>query len=149
MNDDSLSPIDLSADAALELEELDQGRRTDAPALGALFDFLRTPVSTQKFEGNSGLSMLADVRSYTVLRDSIGVSRAKVGKLSDFKAHVEAYLEELESGVRAKKRAKVQEAKRFCLSLNENLLSKRMADIYQRRERADSRYMDYDAISRF
>jgi hypothetical protein len=143
---DVATPMELSADAALELEELDQGKRVDAPALDALFQFLRTPVSAVTFAGHGGLSMLADIRAYTILRDSIGRSPPRVGRRSEFEKLIAEYLIELEAGVHEKKSVKIQEAKRFCLSLSENLLSKRMADVYHRRERVDSRYISYDDI---
>jgi hypothetical protein len=147
MTDDLPSPIDLSAEAALELEEVNQGKRTDAPTLVALFSFLRTPAPAAEFEGNGSLSMLDDARAYVVLRDSISPRKARSGDLSEFKKLVESYFIELETGVNAKKKNKVEEAKRFCISLNENLLSKRMAEICQRRERSDFRYVSHDSLS--
>ena len=61
-----MNVIDLSSEAALELEELRQGVRGDVPALENLFAFLRTPAPA--FVGES-VSMLADVRSYVLFRD--------------------------------------------------------------------------------
>jgi hypothetical protein len=146
-NAQELSPMDLSAEAALELEERRQGKRNDTPALSALFRFLRTPVPSAEFQGNVALSMLADVRAYAVLRDSIGAKRAKSTNMSEFRKQVEAYLVDLEAGVLHNKSEKVDEAKAFCLALNENLISRKMQDIYERRERMDSRYINYDALS--
>jgi hypothetical protein len=142
-----LSPMDLSAEAALELEERRQGKRTDTPALSALFNYLRTPAPSAEFQGNVGLSMLADVRAYAVLRDSIGAKRTKSANMSEFRKRVEAYLTDLELGVNKNAKDKVAEAKAFCLSLNENLISKKMQEIYERREKMDSRYIDYDNLS--
>jgi hypothetical protein len=138
------NPIDLSAEAALELEELRQGLRSDVPALGDLFAFLRTPGPA--FAGDS-VSMLADVRSYTLFRDSLGPTPKKSVTFDEFKRVVDMYLKDLQIGVAAGNKEKIEEAKRFCLSFNANLVAKQMAEIYARRERADSRYVSHESIS--
>ncbi len=143
MNNDLANPLDLSAEAALELEELKQGIRCDVPALGELFHFIRTPAPA--FQGQS-VSMLADVRSYALFRDSLGPTKNKTSNFSDFKKAIENYLADLEVGVKAKKQDKIEEAKRFCLAFNENMLTKQMNEIYGRRERADSRYVSHESI---
>ena len=63
------SPVDLSVEAALELEEFKQGQREDVPSLMALFHFIRTP--TPAFIGER-ISFLDDVRAYPLLRRIIG-----------------------------------------------------------------------------
>jgi hypothetical protein len=50
--------IDLSVDAALELEELRQNVRDDAPALGAFFNLLRSPVPTTPQSTETGMCVL-------------------------------------------------------------------------------------------
>ena len=142
------NPIDLSAEAVLELEELRQGQRQSAPAMNRLFDFLRTPPSsTPSFNGRDSVSMLADVRAYAVVRDALPPRQLKTSAFNraEFVATVEKYLSDLEEGVGAGSKTKLEEAKRFCLALNENLLLKRTHEIYLRRERADSRYVSHDA----
>jgi hypothetical protein len=149
MDDDVANPIDLSAEAALELEELKQNVRSDAPAMRELFDLLRTPSRAPSFNGNSSISMLADIRSYAVLRDALPAQRSVKSNKNrqEFIDAVMNYLKELEVGVADRNKAKLDEAKRFCVALNENLLAKRMQEIYLRRERADSRYVSHDSIS--
>ena len=134
------NPVDLSAEAALELEELRQGERSDVPALGNLFTFLRTPGPA--FKGDS-VSMLADVRSYALLRNSVGTAPKRSTSFDDFQKQVNKYFQELEAGVAARNEEKIEEAKRFCLAFNSNLLAKQMTEIYGRRERANSRYMSH------
>lgn len=141
---DVLNPVDLSAEAALELEELRQGVRSDAPALNALLSFLRTPA--EAFIGNA-VSMLADVRSYAIFRDSVPtVTQKKAQSFEEFRKLIEKFFSELEQGVARRDEAKIQEAKRFCLTFGANLVSKRMSEIYARRERADSRYVAHESI---
>jgi hypothetical protein len=138
-----INPIDLSAEAALELEELRQGDRPDVPALTCLFAFLRTPGPA--FTGD-GISMLADVRSYAVLRDSLGTVSRKSTSFDEFKKVVEEYFRELEAGVAARNKERIDEAKRFCLAFSANLVAKQMTEIYARRERADSRYVSHEFV---
>jgi hypothetical protein len=140
------SPVDLSAEAALELEELKQGQRNDTPALTELFRFMRTPGPS--FQGQSGVSMMADVRSYALFRDTLGPERVpNTNNLADFRKAVERYLGDLEAGVTARRKDQIAEAKQFCLSFNENLLMRQMAEIYHRRERSDSRYVTHELVS--
>jgi len=147
MTDTIASPVDLSAEAVLELEELKQGLRPSAPALAALFHFLRTPAPSAMFQGQSGVSMLADVRSYAVLRDAIGQAKLKTSSLAEFRKIIERYLIELEEGVRNNDKETIQEAKRFCTSLTDNLLIRQMSEIYDHRETNDFRYVNNDTIS--
>ena len=113
-----------------------------------LFDLLRTPSHAPSFNGNTSISMLADIRSYAVLRDALPPQRSvKSNKTrQEFIDAVMNYLMELEVGVADRNKAKLDEAKRFCVALNENLLAKRMQEIYLRRERADSRYVSHNFI---
>lgn len=138
----SMDPVDLSAEAALELEELKQGVRKDVPALGTLFRVLKTPA--QAFAGES-VSMLGDVRSYALLRDSLG-TKGKSSNLAEFRKAAEQYLDDLEAGVAKGAKGKIEEARRFCLAFNEKLLEKQMLEIYGRRESSDSRYVSHESI---
>jgi len=65
-----MTPVDLSMEAALELEEAKQGLRLEVPSLAALFKLLRTPAPG--FSGGPSVSMLNDLRAYPLLRDSLG-----------------------------------------------------------------------------
>ncbi|WP_442753337.1 hypothetical protein ACNHKD_09995 [Methylocystis sp. JAN1] len=125
-----LSPIDLSIEAALELEEMRQKVRSDAPALIALFKYIRTPSTA--FQGE-GVSMLADIRAYSLLRESAAM-RKKPHTFVEFKKYLEDYLLDLERGVEQAESKKVEEAKRFCLALNKAAVAKKMGDLYARRE---------------
>jgi hypothetical protein len=143
MDNVGTNPVDLSAEAALELEELRQGKRPDVPALGHLFAFLRTPGPA--FAGD-GVSMLADIRSYALIRDSLGTFPKKSTSFEEFRTIVDGYLKDLEAGVAARNKEKIEEAKRFCLAFNANLVAKQMNEIYARRERADSRYVSHESV---
>jgi hypothetical protein len=138
-----INPVDLSAEAALELEEFRQGERPDVPALGSLFAFLRTPGPA--FTGD-GVSMLADVRSYALLRDSLGAVPKKSTSFDEFRKLADEYFKDLEAGVAARNKERIEEAKRFCLAFSANLVAKQMTEIYARRERADSRYVSHESI---
>ena len=137
-----MDPVDLSAEAALELEELRQGVRKDVPALNTLFRVLKTPA--QAFAGES-VSLLGDIRSYALLRDSFG-AKGKTANLAEFREAAERYLDDLEIGVAKGTKQKIEEAKRFCLSFNEKLLEKQMLEIYVRRESSDSRYVSHESL---
>jgi hypothetical protein len=139
------NPIDLSADAFLELEELRQRQRTDAPAFLALCQYMQTPSPT--FQGRESISMLADARSFPVLRDSMGSSRKDFRTLAEFRDVISNYLSDLKIGVETKNNSKIDEAKRFALALNESMISKEMNKIYQRRERSDLRYVKNELVS--
>jgi hypothetical protein len=133
-------PIDLSVDAALELEEYKRGLRSDVPALKALFHFIRTPA--RAFVGES-VSLLADVRAYPLLRDSLGDhSKKRPTDFGEFRKWVDSYLSELELGVSKRVEKQIEEAKRFCLSLNTHLLARQMNELYTRRERSEARNFD-------
>ncbi len=141
------NPIDLSAEAFLELEELSQGQRPDAPAFIELCRFIRTP--TPAYRGQDGISMLVDVRSYALLRDSLGIARKRISDFKEFRKIFDNYLTDLETGVLARKKDKISEAKRFSVSLNENLLLSEMANIYERHERAEMRHVNHESVSQF
>lgn len=142
------SPIDISLEAALELDELKQGFREDAPALRSLFDLLRTPAPAFDSSEN-GISMLADVRSYALFKESLGQVRPKlkVGDFRELKTVMETYLSDLERGVSDRDQEKIEEAKRFCAIFNTSLLARQMTEIYSRRERSDSRYVSHEFAS--
>jgi hypothetical protein len=140
------SPADVSMEAALQLEELKQGRRPDAPALHSLFDLLRKP--SQGFSGE-GISMLADLRAFTIFKESLGQVWPKVkmpdhDKLTQFFGE---FLAELERGVADRDKHKIEQAKQFCLAFNTSLLAKHMSDIFARRERSDARYISHESVS--
>ena len=141
------NPLDLCSEAILELEELKQGSRTDVPAVKALFRLIRTPAPGPNFQGQSSLSMIADLRSYAFFRDSLGSVRCKTNNLTDFRKILEKYIIELEEGVTTGKDDKIDEAKRFCLAFTDNLLNKQMSEVFEQRERTDSRYMGHESLS--
>jgi len=134
--------IDLSLEAAIELEELKQRVRSDAPTLRTLFDLIRTPPFA--FRGES-LSMLEDARAYPLLRDTVYANRKPIS--GDFKVFLENYLNELEEGVSAKNAEKIAEAKIFCLSLNKLAVAKDMSEFYSRRDRQDGRNIFDEPLS--
>jgi hypothetical protein len=141
----SSDPIDVSIEAAVELDELKENLRQDVPALGVLFELLRTPGPA--FEGRPGVSMLADIRAFALFRDSLRQLKPKI-KVSDHRelqSVLEQFFSELESGVRARKRDKIDQAKQFCLAINANLVARQMSEIYARRERSDSRYVSHES----
>ncbi len=147
MASDPPNAIDTSAEAALELEELKLGLRDEVPAFHLLFKLIQTPVPSPEFEGRSSMSMLADLRSYALLRDSVGNAGAKSTSYVEMRDIVERYLAEIECGVSARQPDKIEEAKRFCISFNGRLLANELSEIYDRREYADSRYMTDASLS--
>jgi hypothetical protein len=141
-----LNPVDTSMDAALQLEEMKQGRRQDAPALHRLVELLREP--SRGFSGQDGISMLADVRSFTIFKESLRQISPKV-KAADYnqlQAMITELLAELERGVAERNAQKISQAKQFCLALNTGLLAKQMSEIYARRERSDARYISHESV---
>jgi hypothetical protein len=140
-----LSPADVSMEAALQLEELKQGRRPEAPALHSLFDLLRKP--SQGFSGQ-GISMLADVRAFTIFKESLGQvwPKAKTADHDQLTKFASEFLAELERGVADHNKDKIDQAKQFCLAFNTSLLAKHMSDIYARRERSDARYIGHESV---
>jgi hypothetical protein len=92
------NPIDISVDAALELEELSQKLRDDVPALGTLFNLLRSPAPAAFEMSESGVCMLGDLRSYAMFKESLGQvqPRLKVPDFRQFKTIIEKYLNDLE-----------------------------------------------------
>jgi hypothetical protein len=141
-----MNPLDMSMDAALELEELKQGGRDDAPALHHLIELLRTP--SRGFSGEEGISMLADMRSFTMFRESLGQVWPKLRATNYDKLPqvISDFLSELERGVHERNDLMVARAEQFCLALNTSLLAKQMSDIYTRRERADARYISHESL---
>lgn len=108
-----LNLIDLSLDAALQLEELAQGKRSDAPTFQTLVDALKTP--RRSYSGSSGVSMLTDVRNAPLLRKAINNRTPKDASL---------FFDELVKNVATKDRQYVELAKTLCLMINNNLLTK-------------------------
>jgi len=141
------NPVDVSMEAALELGELKQGGiRTDVPAFYSFVDLLRRP--SPGFEERQGISMLADVRSFSLLKDSLGQVSPK-SKPADHKQLFEAmnkFLADLEEGVKKRDDKKIKLAMDFCLAFNSGLLGKQMSEIYARRERSDARYITNESV---
>ena len=144
MDTEALSIIDLGTDAMLELEELKQQLRSDAPSLSALFDVLRTPTNSPTFAGNSGMSMLDDLRSYAFLRDATGISAAP--NYRDFAPLIKTYLNEMEEGVGKAEEVYINKAKAFCAALVNSFVARDMAEVYLKKESTDSRYMTHALI---
>lgn len=141
------NPTDLSIEAVLELAEIQNGIRKDAPSMGRLFELLKTP--TPSFEGAGGISMLADVRSYAIFRDSLHQANPKL-RAKNFREVPDVmkdFFAAAEKGVAAGEAQWVEIAKRFCSAINSNLLAKQMGDIYSRRERSDARYIGHESSS--
>jgi hypothetical protein len=136
MLNDQLNVVEVSSEAALELEELKQRLRDDAPALTQFFELIRKP--SPAFAGN-GVRMFSDVQHY--FQSSVTKTKAQLagGNLKT--------LVDLESGVAGRNPEKIDEAKRFCLAINHSLLSRRMDDIFSRKENSDSRYINHESRS--
>ena len=148
----STNPTDLSMEAILELAELKEGLGATAPSLDKLIELLRSP--TPSFAGTTGASMLADVRSYAILRDSLNEADPKfrtrnraVRELLDHKEVqqlLESFFEMLQQGIAARDDKWIEVGRRFCSAINSNFLSRQMNDIYSRRERSDARYIGHE-----
>lgn len=144
---ETLNPTDVSMEAVIELAELQKGIREDAPSLKSLFDLMKTP--SPSFNGMGGVSMLADVRSYALFRDSLRVADPKIKTSSyrDFQAVMEKFFKMIEQGVAKHDRTTIEVAKKFCSAVNSSFLSRQMNDIYSRRERSDARYITHETTS--
>ena len=127
--------VEVGTEAMLELEEMNQGLRANAPALKDFFEMIRTPTASPVFAGNSAVSMLADVRAYPVLRDVTGISRAD--SYRDFEQVVIKYLEDIEQGVEAGDGSCVRKAKNFCYNLVNSLVSRDMTEVLSRKKDPD------------
>jgi hypothetical protein len=141
MLNDQLNVVEVSSEAALELEELKQRLRDDAPALTQFFELIRKP--SPAFAGN-GVRMFSDVQHY--FQSSVTKTKAQLAG-GNLKTLVEKFLADLESGVAGRNPEKIDEAKRFCLAINHSLLSRRMDDIFSRKENSDSRYINHESRS--
>jgi|HubBroStandDraft_4_1064222.scaffolds.fasta_scaffold14022_1 hypothetical protein len=139
------NPIDVSLEASLQLEEMKQGRRDDAPALFCLVDLLRKP--RRGFSGQ-GISMLADIRSFTIFKESLGQVSPKIrtAEHEQLPEIISDFLVELERGVKERNKQKVMLAKQFCLLFNTSLLGREMSELYERRERSDARYISHESV---
>ena len=141
------NPVDLSAEAILELGEMEHGLRSDTPALTALFDLLRTPPVSPTFNGYQSLSMLADVRSFGLLRGSLSVAQPRMTEVdfAGFQKRVEEYLGDLEGRIANNAAAAVAEARRLCSALHDSFLSKQLTDLHERKERSEFRTRVYNS----
>jgi hypothetical protein len=140
------NPVEASVEAALELEELRQGRRSDAPSLHALFEMLLKP--TPAFLGN-GVRMFADVQNYYLSASAKPAKAARAPSREEIRRSVEAFLSDLEDGVTRRDSDKIAEAKKLCLAINNNLLARKMDDIFSRREKSDTRYVKNESSAKF
>jgi hypothetical protein len=128
----------------LELEELSRGLRNDAPHFRQLCEFiLATEVPPVP---NAQVGMLADPRSYTVLRDAVTIKQLNPGSLAEFRKIIDKYVSDLMQGVNAAKREFIEDAKKFTMMLNESILSKEMDTIYRDREPVDGRYVNHESF---
>ena len=144
---EKIGPSALSAEALLELEEMTAGVREDAPTLDLLVECLRTPEKSVIFEGHGSISMLEDARSYTVLRDAMGINNfPKPADFSGIKKIIDAYLQEVRDGVHRRDRSIINEAKKFCMVLGEGLLAKQMREVYDRKDRSEPKYVGRNAV---
>ncbi len=121
------SPKELSLDAALQLEALVQGKRNDAPKFDYLIQLLKEPRVTRS--GRSTVSMLTDVRSAPLLQKAIPQGSLERPEL------VVQFFETLLRGVAGKDPKQIRLAKRFCLALNELLLTKEYDTLVERQPR--------------
>lgn len=138
---EALNVVDLSSEAALQLEELKQHEREDTPAFDQFFHAIRQP--SPAFAGN-GVRMFSDVQHY--FQQSLQKTKARPPAAGQsLKEMVDRLLLELEQGVARRDPTKLDEAKRFCLAINASLLSRRMDDIYSRKESAYSRYINHES----
>jgi hypothetical protein len=138
MINEDLNAVDTSIEAALELEELKQGFRVDAPAFTQFFELIRRP--SPAFAGN-GVRMFSDVQHY--FKSALPKTKVLAGE--NLRSLVEQFLADLERGVAARNVDKINEAKKFCLAINQSLLARRMDDIFSRKEHSDSRYIDHES----
>jgi hypothetical protein len=127
MESDPSNATDISMEAALELQELQETLRSDTPAFDAFLVILRTPAPPFE-ESRDGISMLDDIRSYSLFKDSLGQVQPtlKVPDFRKFKDLIERYMRELEGGVATRDPSKIEEAKQFCLAFNTNLMARQM-----------------------
>jgi len=107
-----INPIDVSMEAALELEEMKQGHRDDAPALSCLVDLLRRP---RRGYSGEGISMLADVRSLTMFKESLGQVAPKIRTAEHDKLPqvISDFLSELEHGVKERNERRWRQRSNF------------------------------------
>lgn len=145
-NDASANLTDLSIEAVLELAEVQQGLRNKAPSLTRLFESLSTPAPSS---GGNGISMLADVRSYAIFRDSLQQAGPKwrATNFKEVQEQLKKLFDAIETGVASKDPEWIEIAKRFCSAINSSFVAKQMGDIYARRERSDARYISHESSS--
>jgi hypothetical protein len=147
LENEHTSPTDISIEAVVELAEMQSKLREDAPALDKLFSVLKEP--SRSFHDTSGVSMLADVRSYAMFRDSLNQVDPDVLRGHGYKEFVgvmEKYFETISAGVKRRDPEWIAIAKRFCSAINSGFLAKQMSDLYTRRERSDARYIGHESV---
>lgn len=140
------NPVDASIEAALELEELKQGHRDDAPALHIFFEMLLKP--SPAFLGG-GVRMFADVQEYYLRASAKPAKSAKMPSREEIRRSVESFLSDLEQGVNRREQVKIDAARDLCLAINNNLLSRKMDDIFSRKEKSDTRYVSNESRTKF
>ncbi len=147
MNTEYLDPIDLSAEAALELAELQEGIREDVPSLTHLVKLIiAIPKQSEHFKGRYGRSMLNNVCAYPIFRDSLKhEQREEWDDLEGFRSYLKRYLENLQTSVSEDNKEGINEAKRFCLELGKNLVSEKMAKIYEHHGHANWQDMRHES----
>ncbi|MGP7984856.1 hypothetical protein [Rhodoblastus sp.] len=128
--DQNLNPIELSLDAALQLEALAQGGREGAPKFAQLIAVLKAPKPT--YSGTSTVSMLTDVRSAPLVRKAI--LRGSPSK-PEANAQMVNFLDGLVEAVQKNDLEYIKLAKKFCLALNEQLLAKEYNSLVERQTR--------------
>lgn len=140
------NPVDASLEAALELEELKQGHRGDAPTLHVFFEMLLKPIPA--FLG-SGVRMFADVQDYYLRASAKPTKSSKMPSREDVRRAVERFLLDLEQGVNRRELGKIEAARDLCLAINSSLLSRKMDDIFSRKEKSDTRYVNNESRAKF
>lgn len=140
------NPVHVSLEAALQLEKMKRGLRNDAPALQTLANLLRAP--SLGFSGD-GISMLADERSFTILKNSLRQVSPNMKSVdhAQLQTLFTSFFSKLLQGVADGNKDQIELAKRFCLAFNDAVLARQMSDIYARRERADARYLRHESLS--
>jgi hypothetical protein len=128
--------VDLSLDAALELAELEQGERDDAPGLIRVVDELK---SGRPVVEGTPVSMLSDVRGIAMVRRALASTNTQAGAdRQALREAISSYLDRLVVHAVSRNAKGIEEAKRFCLALNQELLKRHHDRLTSRRWRQES-----------